>query len=123
MTSQLFLGLLLGIPILFVLLDLADQFMALEHTPSRAPLKRETILFLIGVLVVYGLIQYGLTALTPSAERLLAEGRLVASRILNRTFDPTPIGGGWLLLLSVLLFYLSGLWDYALHRWFSHSRP
>jgi sterol desaturase/sphingolipid hydroxylase (fatty acid hydroxylase superfamily) len=114
--------LFLGIPVVFVALDLWDRH---QTRPSRhngkAP-RLETLLFLGGVLLVYAVLQFGLQSLVPPADRLLVEVRTYFSHLLNQPISSQPVSGNWLLVISVVTFYLSGLWDYAIHRWFSHTR-
>jgi|GEM_PF-5166990 len=123
MSNQLFLTLLLGIPVVFVALDLLDRHLTRYDRYDGESPKTETLLFLLAVLVVYAGLQFGGLALVPSAETLLIVLREQFSRWLGWPINSQPISGDWLIIVSVLTFYLSGLWDYAIHRWFSHSRP
>ncbi|NJN98794.1 MAG: sterol desaturase family protein [Anaerolineales bacterium] len=123
MSNQLFLILFLGIPVVFVALDLLDRHMTRHDRHDGASPRAETLLFLLAVLAIYAGLQFGGLALVPSAETLLVDLRRQFSQWLGWPIDPQSIGGGWLVIISILTFYLSGLWDYALHRWFSHSRP
>jgi sterol desaturase/sphingolipid hydroxylase (fatty acid hydroxylase superfamily) len=118
-----FLIIFLSILVVFVALDLLDRYLTRHSRYNRESPKAETLLFLLAVLAIYAALQFGGLALVPAADHLLAEVRGIFSRLLGRPLNPQPISGGWLAAISVITFYLSGLWDYAIHRWFSHSRP
>ena len=143
MSDAAFLAALLGIPLAFIALDLVDH--RLTRRATRGPAGgtsgsgasvasphaedasaespgRETLLFLGLVFAVYGAIQLGGMALAPSLHHVMAGVREYFSRALGRPLSAEPVGGGWLAVLCVSMFYLAGFWDYALHRWFSHSR-
>jgi sterol desaturase/sphingolipid hydroxylase (fatty acid hydroxylase superfamily) len=122
MSNETFVVLLLGGPVVFVALDLLDRRLTRQDRYNGESPRLETLFFLVGVLLVYGVLQFGGLALVPSAEKLLVDIREDFAAWLGRPVNPQPIAGGWLAGLSIAIFYLSGLWDYALHRFFSHSR-
>jgi sterol desaturase/sphingolipid hydroxylase (fatty acid hydroxylase superfamily) len=122
-SNSTFLVLFLSIPVVFVALDLLDRHLTRHSRYEGQAPKAETLLFLLAVLGIYAVLQFGGLALVPAADQLLVRVRDILSLLLGRPLNPQPISGGWLLLISVLTFYLSGLWDYVIHRWFSHSRP
>ncbi|MFN8457664.1 MAG: sterol desaturase family protein [Anaerolineae bacterium] len=122
MSNQTFLILFLAIPVVFVALDLWDRHQTRSSRYDGESPRLETLLFLGSVLLVYAVLQFGLQSLAPPADRLLVEVRRYFSEVLGQPLNPQPVSGNWLLVISVITFYLSGLWDYAIHRWFSHTR-
>ena len=121
MSDQAFLIALLAIFGTFVVLDAID----LRRGPWRGKHERpsgEAFGFLGIMLVLYGLIQLGGLSMVPSTDTLMATVRSTVAGWLGRPVTAGPIHGAWLVMLSVVLFYASGLWDYVLHRFFSHSR-
>ena len=122
MSNISFLVIFLSIPVVFVAVDLLDRYLTRQSRYNGQSPRLETLLFLLTVLLVYAALQFGGLALVPAADELLVQMRDIFSYLLGRPINPQPIGGGWLVVISVIVFYLSGLWDYAIHRWFSHSR-
>jgi sterol desaturase/sphingolipid hydroxylase (fatty acid hydroxylase superfamily) len=123
MSTGAFLAAFLAIPTVFVALDLVDHRWSRRdgEAPADESPGWETLLFLLAVFVVYGAIQMAGTKLAPSAPELMEGIRVQAARLLHRPLDAAPLGGGALAIACVAIFYLLGLWDYVLHRWFSHS--
>jgi sterol desaturase/sphingolipid hydroxylase (fatty acid hydroxylase superfamily) len=75
--------------------------------------------FLAFVTLVYLAIQLGGMSLVPRLDALIEGLRVrVAS---GHAAAPAPTGMA-LLVVSVVLFHLTGLVDYSWHRWFSHHR-
>ena len=120
MTTHSFLAWFLGIPAVFVLLD-GWELHRTRSTEGEGP-SREAVLFLAAVLAVYAALQFGGYALVPTADRVVVDIRAALARGLGRPVSTEPVHGIWLGILTVVLFYVSGLWDYLLHRFFSHSR-
>ena len=121
MSDRLFLILFLAIPLVFVVLDGIE----LRRAPANGGRGRpsgEALVFLGLVIALYAVIQFGGFALTPSPDALMEAVRPTLARWLHRPLSAEPIRGPWLAALTVILFYVSGLWDYLLHRVFSHSR-
>ncbi len=121
MSDRAFLIALLAIFATFVVLDAIE----LRRGPWRGELERpsgEAFAFLAIMIALYGLIQLGGLSLVPSTDRLMETIRSAVAGWLGLPMAAEPIRGVWLVMLSVLLFYASGLWDYILHRFFSHSR-
>ena len=106
---------------MFLLLDAWE----LKRTRPKGErgLSGEATLFLCLVLAVYLGVQLGGYALVPSADRLMHGVRAAFSRGFGVPISPQPIRGVWLGVFTLVLFYVSGLWDYLLHRFFSHSKP
>jgi sterol desaturase/sphingolipid hydroxylase (fatty acid hydroxylase superfamily) len=120
-SDRAFLVALLAIFATFVLLDALE----LRRGPWRGRPGRpsvEAFGFLVLMLALYGLIQLGGLSLVPSTDQLLGAVRSAVAGWIGQPATAEPIRGFWLVVLSVLLFYASGLWDYLLHRFFSHSR-
>lgn len=122
MNTVTFFVIFLLIPIVFVALDLLDRHLTRQQRYQGQLARWETLLFLLGVLLIYGGLQFGGLAIVPSADALLINIRDYFSRRLGQPLAAQPIGGWWLFLISLLSFYLSGLWDYIIHRFFSHNR-
>ena len=121
MSDRTFLVALLTIFATFVLLDAIelrrDAWRESQERPSR-----EALVFLVIMCALYGVIQFGGLSMVPSTERMMAAIRSALAGWLGRPDSADPIRGVWLAVLSIVLFYASGLWDYLLHRFFSHSR-
>lgn len=122
MSDRLFLALFLAIPVLFVVLDGVELSRARARRERTDRVGWEALAFFALVLVVYGAIQFGTAALAPSTERIMSAVRDALGARLGRTLPAGAIQGVPLALLTLALFYVSGLWDYLLHRFFSHSR-
>ena len=121
MSDRTFLIALLSIFGTFVVLDGVELWRGSWREKVSRP-SREAIGFLLIMLVLYGVIQTGGLSLVPSTERMMDAIRTTLAGWLGRPLAAEPIRGGWLVMLSVVLFYASGLWDYLLHRFFGHSR-
>jgi len=119
-SDRAFLIALLAIFATFVVLDAIELRRGPWSKPERP--SGEAFGFLVIMLVLYGLIQTGGLSLVPSTDRMMTAVRSTLSGWLGRPVDAEPIRGVWLVMLSALLFYVSGLWDYLLHRFFGHSR-
>jgi sterol desaturase/sphingolipid hydroxylase (fatty acid hydroxylase superfamily) len=122
MSDRLFLTLFLAIPVLFVVLDGVELSRACARRERADRMGWEALGFFALVLVVYGAIQFGGFALVPSTERIIAAVRDAVGARLGSTLPVDTIRGVPLALLTLAMFYVSGLWDYLLHRFFSHSR-
>lgn len=121
MSDRAFLIALLSIFATFVVLDGVElRRGAWRGKPERPSL--EAFGFLVIMLLVYGLIQTGGLSLVPSTDRMMEAVRSRLAGWLGRPVESEPIRGAWLVMLSAVLFYVSGLWDYLLHRFFGHSR-
>ena len=121
MSDRAFLIALLAIFGTFVVLDALE----LRRGPWRGKSDRpsgEAFGFLVIMLAIYGLIQVGGLSLVPSTDKMMEAVRSTLASGLGRPVTAEPIRGVWLVMLSVLLFYVSGFWDYLLHRFFGHSR-
>ncbi len=120
MTTRAFLLLFFGIPTAFVLLDGWELHRTRRRREAPA-LSPEAITFLVVVLVLYTVIQFGGYALVPSVDHLASGVRDTVAKGLGLQVSAESIRGTWLAILTVVLFYGSGLWDYLMHRFFSHS--
>jgi sterol desaturase/sphingolipid hydroxylase (fatty acid hydroxylase superfamily) len=120
-SDQAFLIALLAIFATFVLLDAVELRRGAWRGTHGRP-SREALGFLVIMLAIYGLIQLGGLSLVPSTDRMMEAVRSTLAGWLAQPVTAEPIRGLWLVMLSVVLFYASGLWDYLLHRFFGHSR-
>jgi sterol desaturase/sphingolipid hydroxylase (fatty acid hydroxylase superfamily) len=92
-----------------------------HSTPTHERLGWPAWLFLAGVVVVFLAVEMSGNWLMPHPLRILAATRSIATSWLGATpAGPPPLAAS--LVMGVLLFYVAGFYDYALHRWFSHNR-
>ena len=121
MSAKLFLILIISTQALFLGLDILNVYRSKGDKAAQEPLKFSSILFLLGVICVYGIIQFGLLALIPKTEVMIEWfGRIIPPINMldvSRTELPLVI---WV-LLGVFTFYVSGFWDYIIHRFLSHT--
>lgn len=117
-----FVMLAAGIQGLFVLLDLIEWYRAPDRRESAPPEGLGTWLFLVGWIVLFLAVQYGGYSLVPRNQDLLINMRAAVARWFHVNVADGPMSGRALVLVSVAGFYISGLWDYLNHRFFSHSR-
>ena len=118
MTATAFFGTIALIQGTFVALDLADRH-ATRHERGERALPVPALLFFVGVLLLFLLLQMAGMSLVPRADALID---VIRSRV-GGAAPVTAAPGGWsLLVASVALFHLTGFLDYAWHRWFSHHR-
>lgn len=122
MSTQTFVLLFVCVQSVFVVLDLIDFQRAHRGRSDAGFPQVGTLVFLLSVICVFSVLQYGGLALVPGENDLLAEVRAFYGRVLDRPLPEEAIGGPWLAMVSVVAFYVSGLWDYLIHRYFSHSR-
>ena len=122
MSDRLFLALFLAIPVLFVVLDCVELCRARARRERADRAGWQALGFVALVLVVYGAIQFGASALVPSGARIIAGVREALGTQVGRPLPAGTIRGVPLALLTLAIFYVSGLWDYVFHRFFSHSR-
>jgi sterol desaturase/sphingolipid hydroxylase (fatty acid hydroxylase superfamily) len=99
---------------LVLALDLVDRHLTRKRRYGGEPLRVLTALFLGLVLLIYFAVQYAGFALVPGGADLVSA--------LGQSSEPPTGSRLWALLMIVPVFYLSGLWDYLLHRFVSHSR-
>lgn len=112
----------LGIQGFFFLIDLIDRHLTRDRRYDRQPLKLRTVLFMAAVLAVYFFVQYGGFALVPDTDVLLVALGQSWGHVLGRPPTEETIRGPWLWAMVAAAFYLSGLCDYLMHRFVSHSR-
>ena len=112
--------------ILFLSFSFAAVLVVLDyiqhHKEANTSNLTELVPGLITILVVYGAIQYLLFYYFPSVEVLSVE-----IQGLVPAYGSEYLSAGWLsvsLTVAVLVatFYFSGLVDYVIHRWLSHSK-
>jgi sterol desaturase/sphingolipid hydroxylase (fatty acid hydroxylase superfamily) len=112
----------LVIQLFFFLIDLVDRHLTRDGRYQGQPLKPRTMIFMVAVLAVYFLVQYGGFALVPDTETLLVTIGATWGNVLGRPSATGTISGPWLWAMTAAAFYLSGLWDYLMHRFVSHGR-
>lgn len=121
MSTPVFLAAFVAVPLVLAVLDLADRRRTRRREGGEAP-PVETLGFLLVVFLVYSALQYGGFALVPRLETIAEHARESLSLRPERSAADGPMGGLWSAALAVPLFYLTGLWDYLMHRFASHSR-
>jgi sterol desaturase/sphingolipid hydroxylase (fatty acid hydroxylase superfamily) len=116
-----FVLLAIGIQGLFVMLDLWEW-----HRQGRdrtgAPEGLGTWLFLLGLVGVFFALQFAGYSLVPRTQELMSGLRSAMSRWFHLDPAEARMTSPVVLLVSVVAFYISGLWDYLFHRFFSHHR-
>lgn len=119
MSLATFLGVTVGVQLVFLGLDLADRHATRAERYGGQPLRPESFLFLLAVVAGFFLIQLAGFAWLPPVDALVDRVRAVVSSGVGTV----PAPDGWrLFLIGAAVFYLQGLVDYAWHRWFSHHR-
>ena len=123
MDKGFFLILSLGCQFAFLAADLIERRLTRDRRHGAEPLKPASLMFLIGVIFVYGVIQFGGLALIPKTEILLeAIRRHLTLPVLFPSASQTLTVFQWT-LLGIAGFYIAGFWDYIVHRFMSHSQP
>jgi sterol desaturase/sphingolipid hydroxylase (fatty acid hydroxylase superfamily) len=118
-TLSTFLGISVGVQLLFLGLDLGDRYLTRAQRYNGEPLQRASLLFLLGIVAVFLVIQLGGLSLAPRVDALVDSVRTFVAPGSSAAQAPDS----WrLAVLVVALFYVAGLIDYAWHRWFSHNR-
>ena len=92
----------------------------LEFT-DRDPLRWRSLLFMVTVTGFFLLIQLTGGWLVPKPLQIM---QFVQGTLIDWTgrTGGQPVTGWMTVFLGVSLFYLAGLWDYIVHRFFGHSR-
>lgn len=118
MTATAFFATLALIQGSFVALDLVDRH-ATRHERGEAAVPLRALAFFVGVLLFFLLLQGAGMSLLPRADALIDSIRVRVGGAI-----PAPaIPSGLALVASWLaLFFLTGFFDYAWHRWVSHHR-
>jgi sterol desaturase/sphingolipid hydroxylase (fatty acid hydroxylase superfamily) len=111
-----------GIQGLFVVLDLIEWHRRRPSPEAAPPEGLSAWLFLCGWIGIFLAIQYAGYSLVPENHALLASVRERTARWFHLNATAAPMGGSAIVLVSVAAFYISGLWDYLVHRFFSHHR-
>ena len=119
MTVGEFFAATAAVQLLFLGLDLADRYTTRAERYEGERLRGGSLLFLVGIVVLFLAIQLAGLALIPRVDALVDRTRtLVAPNTM-----PAPAPSGWrLLVVGIVLFHVAGFVDYAWHRWFSHHR-
>ncbi len=119
MTLAVFLGASAAVQVVFLGLDLADRHATRAERHGGEPLRRTSLLFLLGIIVVFLAVQIAGFALVPRVDALIDRVRVMISPSALPASAPT----GWRFgVVVVALFFVAGFVDYAWHRWFSHHR-
>jgi sterol desaturase/sphingolipid hydroxylase (fatty acid hydroxylase superfamily) len=114
-----FVGATIAVQLLFLTLDLADRHATRDDRYDGERLRPAGAAFLAVVILVFLGIQLTGMSLVPRIDGLIDGVRARIAPSTPLVPDPT----GWrLVAVAVVLFHLTGLVDYAWHRWFSHHR-
>jgi sterol desaturase/sphingolipid hydroxylase (fatty acid hydroxylase superfamily) len=121
LTQAAFLGVLVGVPAVVTVLDLADRHATRKHHGADA-IGWETAGFLGVVLAVYVALQAGGLSLVPAPFALADGVRGWLAARLGLPLTSEPLRGPALLAVACLAFYTAALWDYLAHRFLLHNR-
>lgn len=121
MTKETFLIATVSMSAILLVLDLLNKYFG--HAPKRSEdFKLRSVFFLIFIILVYGIIQYvGLLLVPPSGYLVDSIRSILPSLALVQHDTQTLSLFGWI-ILGLVTFYISGFWDYAVHRFLSHHR-
>ncbi len=108
-----------GLQVLLFLLDLPRW--SDDADTEGVPARWRTLMFLLVVTGVFLCVQLTGDWLTPGALEILDGARRAAMAVTGDVaVEAMP---AWASVpMGVALYYLAGLWDYLVHRFFSHSR-
>lgn len=121
MSITTFVLLAIGIQGVFPVLDLIEWHHGRD--PRGAPPEGAgTWVFLAGLIGVFLALQYAGYWLVPQNHDVMLNVRASMARWFHLNLTDTPMGAWTVTLVSVTAFYVSGLWDYLIHRFFSHHR-
>jgi sterol desaturase/sphingolipid hydroxylase (fatty acid hydroxylase superfamily) len=117
MSLTAFFGISVAVQLIVLALDLADRHATRAERHGGEQLRSESLLFLLGVIGCFLVIQLLGFAWVPRVDALVERVRTTVAPGM----ELAPAPRGWrLAMLGVGLFYAEGLVDYAWHRWFSH---
>ena len=110
MTVGEFFAATAAVQLLFLGLDLADRYTTRAERYEGERLRGGSLLFLVGIVVLFLAIQLAGLALIPRVDALVDRTRtLVAPNTM-----PAPAPSGWrLVLVGVVLFHVAGFVDSA----------
>ncbi len=120
MTKEIFLITTIISQFILLSFDLLDKYFSNKNTKRNEKFKLRSMLFLVFVIIVYGIIQYFGLWLIPTTERLISYSQEFTTIFSSSTQH--VISNFGLFILGALIFYISGFWDYIIHRFMSHSR-
>lgn len=106
----------------FVLLDLIEWRRGRQRGDGGPPEGAGAWLFLLGLIGVFFALQYGGYSLVPRTHDLLINLRAGTARCFDLEVTAAAMEWQAVAFVSVVAFYVSGLWDYLIHRFFSHNR-
>jgi sterol desaturase/sphingolipid hydroxylase (fatty acid hydroxylase superfamily) len=108
-----------GMQGLFVLLDLAE-WRRKDRRDAPPPEGAGAWLFLLACIGVFFALQAAGYALVPKTHEIFVSLRASVARWFHQNPAEAPMGWPAAILVSIVAFYISGLWDYLVHRFFSH---
>jgi sterol desaturase/sphingolipid hydroxylase (fatty acid hydroxylase superfamily) len=122
MSMLAFVLLALGIQGAFVVLDLIECHRGRHRGDTAPPEGIGAWLFLLASIGVFFALQYGGYSLVPRTADVVVTMRAAMAGWFGLNLAEVTMDGRTVALVSVAAFYISGLWDYLVHRFFSHSR-
>jgi len=122
-SNSVFITAFVGIQAGFIAADLVDRHLTRRTRYDGDALRPATVGFLLGIIALYLAIQVGLMSLAPRAEAMMSGVQSWLSERLAAPAADTPMTPAAFALVCVVAFYLGGLVDYLVHRFFNHSRP
>ena len=120
MKLSVYLIVLIGLQIVFLAFDFIHAY--IHRDKNRERLKFRSSLFVFGIILLYGIIQFAGIALIPKIEIIVNWFKYITPDI--NAFNLEIYSSSILVLISIgiITFYISGLWDYFIHRFVSHSK-
>ncbi len=121
MSNAAFLSAFVGIQLGFAALDVIERHRTADTRYGGERVRTGTVVFLFAIVLLFLAIQGVLMALAPRIETMMAA---VRDWFAGQGGTPTDaaMGAGPMVVLCVVAFYLGGLFDYLVHRFFNHSR-
>ena len=118
----IFLILIISTQLFFVCLDLYERRITRDKRYGGERLRPTSLFFFIGIILVFMTIQGRLFSIGPSPYSLIDYfGQSFKGLFIGRETEEV-LSGKWLFIIVSITFYLSGLYDYLIHRFMSHSK-
>lgn len=122
MDFKLFIVSILSFQVLFIFLDLFERFKYKNERTEKETLRGKTVFFFFLVVLVFLFVQSFFFRMVPSPYALFDFFATGFNWLFTHIDKSSSLSGKWLMIISIITFYLSGLYDYLIHRFISHSR-
>lgn len=115
-----YLIILIALQFLFLALDFLHAYT--HRSKNKEKLKFRSSFFVLGIIFLYGFIQFIGVALIPKIEEIIAFFDTLIP--MFNLFDLSIYSSSmpFILLAGITTFYISGFWDYTIHRFMSHNK-